>query len=181
MRVYPLILVTVCALSLACDGQLLHTSPDAQAVNVLMATDGSGPPGHAVVEFGRTQQGTDFFPPGSHDASFKAKDAVRPRVVVISAGGTVDFIVAAAHMFALYEPGITPADIDVSLVEPPGTPFPFPPLINDPAGRIYRGPLHFGPPTTISWTFEEPGKYLVICQVLPHFVDANMYAWVEVK
>jgi hypothetical protein len=28
--------------------------------------------------------------------------------------------------------------------------------------------------------FDEPGRYLVICAVLPHF-NVGMYGWVEVK
>ena len=181
MRVRFLPIIVTCLVVLACGDEPLEPTLDRidPSANVHA---GGGPPSHAVVQFGREKQGTDFFPPGSHDASFNAKDAIRPRTVVISAGGTVDFVITAAHFLALYEPGVAPADIDVSLLEPPGTPFPFPPLINDPDRRIVRGPpLHFGPPTTWSWTFDQPGKYLVICQVLPHFVDANMYAWVDVK
>ena len=29
--------------------------------------------------------------------------------------------------------------------------------------------------------FESPGRYLVICTLLPHFVGAKMYGWVIVK
>jgi hypothetical protein len=27
----------------------------------------------------------------------------------------------------------------------------------------------------------EPGRYLVVCTTMVHFVEANMYAWVIVK
>ncbi|MGH7572456.1 MAG: hypothetical protein ACREMK_11530 [Gemmatimonadota bacterium] len=43
--------------------------------------------------------------------------------------------------------------------------------------------LSVGPLTYISppGTFDTPGRYLVICRVLPHFVVAGMYGWVIVK
>ena len=30
-------------------------------------------------------------------------------------------------------------------------------------------------------TFSAPGKYLVICTFLPHFVEFEMYGWVVVR
>ena len=30
-------------------------------------------------------------------------------------------------------------------------------------------------------TFSVPGRYLVICNFLPHFVDNDMYGWVIVQ
>ncbi len=164
-----------------CDPQ--PTGPGAEALDpaVSAAAQASGHRTQATVTFGRNDLGTDFFPPGSHDASFHAKDAIRPRTTVIDVGGTVTFNVAAAHKIAIYEPGIGPRDIDVTSLEPAGTPFPFPPIINDPNGRIVRGPLGFGPTTPFVWTFDQPGKYLVICEVSVHFIDAKMYAWVDVK
>lgn len=137
--------------------------------------------GTVQVTVGRPDVGTDYFPPGSHDDSYHARDAIRPRTTVVATGTTVDFLIAAGHNVSVYEPGIEPEDIDTSLLEPAGTPFPFPPLINDPTGRLARAPLNFGPPTAWSWTFEDPGLYLVICDVLPHFLDAKMYAWIRVK
>ncbi len=158
------------------------SAPSADAFNAgIAAAKTDALPAHADVTFGREKQGTDFFPPGSHDGSFHAKDAIRPRTVVIRAGGTVTFNVAAAHKIAIYQPGTDPRNIDVTSLEPPGTPFPFPPIINDPNGRIVRGGLAFGPPVPFTWRFDQPGKYLVICEVLPHFADAKMYAWVDVK
>ena len=38
-----------------------------------------------------------------------------------------------------------------------------------------------GGSTSPSFTFTEPGRYLVICTFLPHFADAQMYGWVIVK
>lgn len=170
-------------LVLSCQDEPVAPSADAgEAVALTGAAAVEGPPSHAVVTFGRNDLGSGFFPPGSHDNSFRAVDAIRPRTVVISAGGTVDFQVSSFHKIAIYVPGTSPDDIDTSLLEDPGTPFPFPPIINDPDGRITRGSLGTdGGITTFSWTFTEPGKYLVICEVLPHFQGAKMYAWVDVK
>lgn len=58
----------------------------------------------------------------------------------------------------------------------------FPPIINSPANRIAHGNLTLpGPDVPFTWTFEEPGRYLVICEVLPHFAVNGMYGWVIVK
>src|SRR5690606_2962864 len=58
----------------------------------------------------------------------------------------------------------------------------FPPTINSPANRIAHGNLTLpGPDVPFTWTFEEPGRYLVICEVLPHFAVNGMYGWVIVK
>jgi hypothetical protein len=35
--------------------------------------------------------------------------------------------------------------------------------------------------TSPAGTFDQPGTYLVICAIVPHFVEAKMYAWVVVK
>lgn len=137
--------------------------------------------GRVTITVGREGVGTDYFPPGSHDGSYHAQDAIRPRTSVVDAGTTVDFVIAAGHDAAIYAPGIGPDDIDVSLLVSPGTPFPFPPLIDDPTGRLGHSALNFGAPATWSWTFDEPGLYLVICEVLPHFVDSRMYARVRVR
>lgn len=138
-------------------------------------------PDPVVVNVGRAEVGTDYFPPGSHDGSFHAQDAIRPRSTVIVPGTTVDFVIAAGHDLSIYEPGITPENIDASLLEPAGVPFDFPPLINDPNGRLARVAPNFGPPLVWSYTFDEPGLYLVLCDVLPHFVEARMYAWIRVR
>lgn len=164
----------------ACDGSMVAPTAD-RASAPSAAIGAAGLPSSAVVTFGRNDLGTDFFPPGSHDASFHAKDAIRPRATVIAAGGTVTFRIMQFHKIAIYAPGVRPEDIDLGSLEfpVPG----FPPIINSTAGRIVRGPLVFPPALTLDWdwTFAEPGRYLVICEVLPHFSDAKMYAWIEVK
>jgi hypothetical protein len=96
--------------------------------------------------------------------------------------------VAGFHLIHVYGPGVKLTDIDITnaLVSPRGT---FPPLINDPDRRLYRGL----DPRTLAATqdrvevvgFNTKGRYLVICGVLPHFFDAAtgefiMFGYVDV-
>lgn len=139
----------------------------------------------AVMNFGNKDVGSPFPPPSGHDSSYHAKDKIRPGTVVIAAGGQVTFEVGAVHQVAIYEAGTTPDDIEVSpatLETSPGPAFIPDFVINNPDGRIFLGPaLSFFSGHQTSFTFSTPGRYLVICTVTPHFVDARMYAWVIVK
>lgn len=182
MRTHHVVALLGVVVAGCADHPLETVSTDVDVPGLEAQAARSGPPLHVTVEFGRNELGTAFFPPGEHDASFHAKDAIRPRAIVIAAGGTVDFVIAPFHKPALYQPGVEPEDIDVTLLEPSGAPFPFPPVINDPDGRIARGVLNLeGAPMVWTRTFAEPGRYLVICEVLPHFTGGKMYAWVVVK
>jgi plastocyanin len=122
------------------------------------------------------------FPPAEHDRSFKAVDKIRPRTTVIAEGGTVTFNVGPVHQIAIYEAGTEPEDISLAPANlDPNPLFPGPPVINDPDGRLALGdPLSF-PGYQLDYTFTEPGRYLVICTFLPHFTEAKMYAYIEVK
>ena len=133
----------------------------------------AGPPDSATMKFGRPDLGSGCNFPCVDDASFHAVDKIEPGSVSISAGGTVYFEVIGFHQVAIYEPGIKPKDI-----EPDDTAFPF---VNDADGRIFVG--GFNPAATFvdSFTFEEPGKYLVICNITPHFEEAQMWGWVIVN
>lgn len=185
-----LVLLTLfISLTFGCKDQIVESSETASAELTLDASESSeldalsknSPPSSATVQFGRNDIGSPFPPPEMHDASTHAKDALQPRTVVISAGGEVTFQVAAFHKIAIYDDGTQPKDIDVTLLEPSGLPE-FPPIINDPTNRIVRGDLSPpGPDVPFSWTFNEPGRYLVICEVLPHFSENDMYGWVIVK
>ena len=112
-----------------------------------------------------------------------------PSPVRVHAGDTVSFIISGFHNLLVYGPDTQPSDIDRTnlIVSPPGT---FPPLINDPNHRVYRG----NDPRATSTVqdrvevvaFNEQGRYLVMCGVLPHFFDAAsgdfvMFGYVEVN
>ena len=134
----------------------------------------------ATVQFGKSDVGSPFPPSAEHDASGHAKDDVVPRTVVIDAGGTVTFNVpAGAHQIAIYAPGTKPEDINTEALTRlcPGS---APRLINDPANRIALITHPCGTAWQAQYTFQTPGRYLVICAFLPHF-EAGMYGWVEVR
>ena len=86
--------------------------------------------------------------------------------------------------------GTRPEDITLSDATLDDLVVPLPPgvlpnfVINDPNNRVAVGPA-INPVAPQSWTtpagtFDTPGRYLVICQFLPHFADAKMYAYVNV-
>ena len=75
--------------------------------------------------------------------------------------------------------GGTPSPGRALLTTTTGTPTV--PLINDPANRIYRGldPTLLAADRVEAVCFDEPGTYLVICGILPHF-QGGMWGLVEV-
>jgi plastocyanin len=141
----------------------------------------------ATVSFGAWIIGgepMDRFPanPDTQFPRFSNHHALTPVIATIEAGGTVNFIIAGFHVVTVYDHGTLPDDIDISLLEPGRVP----PIINDPNNRIYRGldPVLLGPTTggqdrVEAVQFENPGLYLVICSVLPHFED-GMFGFVRV-
>lgn len=151
----------------------------------------TGPLAAATMSFGQWPQGVDRFPnlaapviPNGHQ--------LIPYEVKIKAGGAVNFIIAGFHLVLVYDDGTQPGDIDTGNTIAP-TLQPVPPLINDPRNRIYRGldpstlPLLRGPdPPPLQdrvevVRFANPGTYLVICGVLPHFVNDRMFGFVTVN
>ena len=152
----------------------------AMAGLVLAAGVTASPDSSATVRFGNPTVGSPFPPPDGHDASSNAMDNMIPRTVVISAPGSVTFDIAGFHQPVVYAAGITPDDIAVPAF-PPNL-FVTPPAGPLSPGQIARGPLN-EPPATQSWTtsFGAPGKYLVICNLTPHFGFFNMYGWVVVQ
>ena len=116
--------------------------------------------------------------------------------IIIKSGQTVNFKVGGSgfHRVAIYDRNLGPDtfrgtsdlettfnSIDVSLGGGP--------LIDDPTGRLALGasPLPFTPDERLdgrldlSFTFDEPGQYLVICAVRGHFVNYGMAAFVIVE
>lgn len=156
---------------------------------VARATAGDGKEESIEVQFGMEHAGSPFPPGAEHDASDHARDSIVPRNIVIERGGSVTFEVEPFHNPAVYAPGKTPETVVVSdatledltlpCVQEPLTDF----VINDPEGRLALGPGQSCEEqswTTPPGTFEEPGKYLLICTTTPHF-KVGMWAWVTVR
>lgn len=170
---------------IACTQDPARPDERGEAAFAKVATQGL--PSTAVVTFGRTGVGSPFDPPVGHDASGHSYDKILPHTVNIAAGGSVTFNLAPFHAVAIYDDGTQPGDVTISPATLDDLPVPFIPdfIINDPTNRIALGPpLNPGAATT--WTtppgtFDEPGTYLVICAVLPHFASSRMYAFVKVQ
>jgi len=116
-----------------------------------------------------------------------ANHHVLPGRIKVRRGGVVNFMVAGFHQPMVYFPGVTPATIAL----PPASSL----FINDTNNLYYRGiaPAGGPPPGTPatanpangsnrveSVSFAEPGDYLVICNVRPHFLD-GMWAIIQVR
>jgi hypothetical protein len=157
-----------------------------------------GPLSSANVSFGQWDLDTplDRFP--NNSPRERNYHHLIPGTVEIKAGGSVNFQVAGFHHILIYDDGTKPRDINIALTIAPTTQ-PVPPLINDPVKRIYRGldpsvlPMLPGstPPQPLqdrieTVRFPNPGKFLVICGVLPHFFDMAtgqfiMFGYVRVR
>ena len=119
----------------------------------------------------------------------------------VDAGGAVSFVISGLHQILIYanrELGDVQAAADPSTDLPPtATTPPLPPLVNYATDRVYRGldprTLFYmvpGPGGTASpnlvldrvesVNFFEPGRYLVVCGVRPHF-NEGMHGYVDVK
>jgi hypothetical protein len=87
----------------------------------------------------------------------------------------VNFVVAGFHQIFAYVPGVKPEDVAFATPANPLPPPPPPP----PTGPV---PVLFTnfQNRVESVVFPEPGRYLVICNVNPHFRE-GMYAWVKVS
>jgi plastocyanin len=131
-----------------------------------------------------------------------------PFEVEVDAGGAVSFIISGLHQILIYanseladvQAAANPAtDLpEIPLLLPPGPPpVNLPPLVNLATDRVYRGLdpriLYYmspGPGGALipnlnvdrveSVNFFEPGRYLVVCGVRPHF-NEGMHGYVNVK
>lgn len=160
----------------------------------------SGPLATATVSFGAWTSGTNRRPNLVATAGL-ANNAhvVIPNQVTIKAGGTVNFMIAGFHVVAVYSDGTQPGSINTGITAPPINAT-VPPIIEDTTNRIYRGidptampflqgPIQqgpMGPPFQPLLQdrievvqFPDPGTFLVICAVLPHFL-MGMYGFVKV-
>jgi plastocyanin len=144
----------------------------------------SGPLASATVSFGQWRVGTQDNPFDrftTPNVIARNHHLLAPNEVTIKAGGAVSFIVAGFHNPIVYDDGWQPSQIktDPLHIVPGSTP---PGLIDDPDGRIFRGvdPRTVSQDRVESVTFANPGRYLVICGVRPHFVNDNMFGFVRV-
>ncbi len=137
-----------------------------------------GPLSNATVSFGEWMTPVDRFPNVSPIAANHHE--LIPQVATIKAGGTVNFIIAGFHQVIVYDNGTQPGAINTALTVPPTAGGP--PLINDPTNRIYRGldPSLQSRDRVEVVHFANPGTYLVICGVFPHFVNDRMFGFVRV-
>jgi len=133
---------------------------------------------------------------------------VVPEIVRVNVGDVVNFAVAGFHIIRVYGDGVKLSDVKAVIPDeceinpiPPATfpatcgPAGLPPVV--PAGTLnvyYNGINGLvspqpGPPFALpspatnrveTVSFLQPGSFLVICAVLPHFND-KMYAWIEVR
>src|SRR5687768_6808385 len=161
---------------------------DAQHHRKVAYSVANDPLGSATVSFGGWMSGftppLDRFtaplppPPSNHHELI-------PNVAKIKAGGYVNFIISGLHVVAIYDDGTKPEDLLPLQTIPLGAPFPA--VINNADRRIYRGinPVtSTAPPSYIADRvevvhFHEPGTYLVICAVVPHF-NGGMFGYVRV-
>jgi hypothetical protein len=166
-----------------------------------LADDRGGGPDRRIVTvaFGA---GLNTAQPGNPDNHHVIPDTIR-----VNVGDVVNFAVAGFHIIRVYGNGVRLSDVKAEIPDecevnplPPAT---FPPQCGAPPVPVvspgalsvyYHGinPLvspQPGPPFAQASAatnrvepvaFLEPGRFLVICAVLPHFND-KMYAWVEVR
>jgi plastocyanin len=141
------------------------------------------PPANATVLFGDPNAGSPFPPGGGHDSSDHAADKLIPRTATISQGGTVTFETFGVHQVAIYDASTSASDINTSQLTAGGSGCPPVPLIDDSDNRlaVLADQPCAGGSESPSFTFENPGRYLVICNFLPHFEEADMFGWVIVK
>jgi hypothetical protein len=143
----------------------------------------AGPDTSATVRFGNDDVGSSFPPITEHDQSGNGKFNLIPRTVTIAEGGSVTYDILVRFGFhepKVYDVGTSLDDIDVRL---PLSQFLF---IDENDGLVASGPRVGAAQGTASWTtppgtFDEAGRYLVLCNFSPHFAEFNMYGWVDVK
>lgn len=144
--------------------------------------DDHGDVGSVSVSFGvwMTTPPLDRYPNSSPAAA--NHHVLIPRTAKVKAGGSVNFIISGFHQVNVYDNGTKPGDINTALTRPTtGTPAGVP-LINDPNRRLYSGldPSLQARDRVEVVHFPNPGTFLVICGVQPHFVNDHMFGFVRV-
>ena len=163
-----------------------HSGKDDRSTNHTVSFGFWAPtPGAPLAE--RPPATIDRFAPADPNPRFLNGHFLTPQKVRIRVGDSVSFVISGFHNLLIYGPGTKPEDIDRMnlLISPPDT---FPPLINDPNDRVYRGLDPRAMPTFQDRVevvgFNTKGRYLVMCGVLPHFFEAGefvMFGYVYVR
>ena len=190
-RLFAAALIAGCFWLVSCDRPATTESNPASVATITAVGQSRASAAKAgetpLVQFGANDVGSPFDPAEGHDHSTQAKDKLVPRTVVINAGGSVQFEVDPFHRVNIYRAGTEADDIDVSkLINFVAGPVFIPNfVIDDPTNRIAQSPpFSFNLVqtwTTPAGTFNTPGRYLVMCNFLPHFVGNDMYGWVIVR
>lgn len=172
---------------LAIGSAVFFTASGQQNSSHRHGSDNEGTIKNATVSFGGWMTATpiDRFPNNANTQFPRTMNHHRltPQIAKIKVGGTVNFIIGGFHVVTVYDDGTTPQDIDVTRLVP--QPHPGPPIIDDSRRRIYRGLDPTLLPAIVAQDrvevihFDKPGRYLVICSVLPHFQE-GMYGYVNV-
>ena len=175
--------------------------------------DDGRPHSNVTISFGHWgPQDTPATPVSTFDRFTNGNDRTRnhhqiiPNPAKVHAGDLISFIISGFHNPQIFGPGTQPQDIDRTVLAPPNAAFPAaPPIIADARNRVFRGadPRNISPtvvtptsptllPVGISQdrvevvSLTNPGRYLVICGVLPHFFSAAtgqfiMFGFIDVE
>jgi plastocyanin len=150
--------------------------------SLAMAID--GPLANATVSFGQWEPPLDRLTANPAGGVGNNHELI-PNFVTIKAGGSVNFPSSGLHNVQVYDDGTEPSDIIVGGAFPP-LPGAANGIINYPPNRIYRGwdpnliPNNNQRDRVEVVHFPNPGTYLVICGVVNHFVNDQMFGFVRV-
>lgn len=186
MHVRSSVLTLLAVVAVACSQSA--PSPTGPAPAAGASGVGNNSPLSATVRFGNDSVGSPFPTPSGHDQSAHARDNLIPRTVVIDRGGTVTFQMGGGvHQVGIFADGTRPEDvIRTGAATKPGCPPA--PYISGAANpgtfiAVTGDPLCDNTKPNVpaqSYTFQNPGTYLVICMFIPH-LDVGMYGWVIVR
>ena len=186
MNVRSSALILVVVIAAACSESTPAPTGPTPAVGGAAADSSS--PLSATIRFGNDSVGSGFPTPSGHDQSGHARDNLIPRTVVIDKGGTATFqLGGGAHQVGIFSDGTRPEDvIRAGAQTKPGCPPA--PYISGAANpstfvAVTGDPLCDNTKPNVptqSYTFDNPGTYLVICTFIPH-LDLGMYGWVVVR
>src|SRR5262249_32931740 len=126
-------------------------------------------------------------------------DILVPQRVTIKEGDSVNFIIGGGHVLTIYDVGAMPERINTQVTEQAANcPATAGVVLNVPNIKIYLRPgfsTSFGTPPTAPIPrrdgvevvqFTKPGRYLVLCSRLNHFIDSTtgefqMFGFVKVE